>query len=97
MEAGNSAYIQSLVLNIWCLMKLIIIHCNGSWKQSLHTVIAFEYMVFDENDHYSLQCQRGGAGGGSRWSGLSGSQIGTPEAIYLSRGKQLAEKQQPFQ
>src|SRR6218665_2325617 len=42
------------------------------------------------------KCQRGGAGGGSRWSGLSGSQIGTPEAIYLSRGKQLAEKQQPF-
>ena len=36
-------------------MKLIIIHCNGSWKQCLHTVIAFGYMVFDEIDHYSVE------------------------------------------
>jgi len=48
-------YIQSWLWPTCSLMKIIIIHCNGSWKQCLHTVFAFEYMVFDEIDHYSVQ------------------------------------------
>ena len=39
----------------------------------------------------SINVREEAAGGGSRWSGLSGSQIGTPDAIYLPRGKQLAD------
>src|SRR6218665_3778400 len=51
----SCTYRQSWLWPTCSLMKMIIIHSNGSWKQCLHTAIAFEYMVFDENDHYSLQ------------------------------------------